>query len=470
MPTGQEGSGASYSVFTIDLTAPTQQASINGATDDVMPYTGSLVSGNITDDTAPLLTGEVNVALNPGDVVRIYEGSTLLGTATVINPDGDWQFALSGLSNGTHTFTARVEDAAGNRAPVSNDFVLTVDTVAPTQTATIVDYTDDVSLNLANYGTGTTTNDTAPRLNGTISAALGSGEVVRVYEGSSLIGTATVTGTSWTLDVSGLANGTTHTYTARVEDAAGNVGATSGSFTLSVDTTAPTQSVTISNYTDDYGSSTGTFPSATATDDRTPVLNGTISAALGSGEVVRVYEGTTLLGTANVTGTNWTLSLSGMYEGTHNLTARVEDAAGNAATWSANFPLTVNFSWTVNSQSTIDTTPIVTGTLPFELGAGEYITVFVNGVTYSSATGAVVVDPDNKTWYVQIPAADTMVGSASGTTFSVVAQIYDSSNVLITTDDFEQRTDRVLAAGKQHGLGRDRQHLRRGHGGRRRQQ
>ena len=166
-----------------------------------------------------------------------------------------------------------------------------------------------------------------------------------------------------------------------------------------------------------------------------PVLNGTITAALGSGEVLRVYEGSTLLGTATVTGTNWTFNLPAMAEGAHSLQARVEDSAGNLGAYSSPFSLPVDYNFIVNSQSSIDTTPIVTGNLPFALGAGEYITVLINGVTYSSATGVVVVDPDNQTWYVQIPVADTLAGSASGTTFSVVARIYDSSNVLITTDD-----------------------------------
>ena len=151
---------------------------------------------------------------------------------------------------------------------MSNDFVLTIDSVAPTQTATIVNYTrrcDCWSSQLRLRHVDQRHGAAAQRHD---QRRAWCGEVVKVYEGTSLVGTATVTGTSWTYDLSALANGSTHTYTARVEDAAGNQGANSAGLTLSVDTTAPAQTVTISTYTDDYGSSTGSF--VTGDDDRRP--------------------------------------------------------------------------------------------------------------------------------------------------------------------------------------------------------
>ncbi len=48
-------------------------------------------------------------------MVRIYEGSTLLGAATMMTGT-TWTFALPTLLNGSsHSYTARVEDAAGNQ-------------------------------------------------------------------------------------------------------------------------------------------------------------------------------------------------------------------------------------------------------------------------------------------------------------------------------------------------------------------
>ncbi len=164
-----------------------------------------------------------------------------------------------------------------------------------------------------------------------------------------------------------LADGSSHSYTARVEDAAGNAGTASSAFTLTVDTSAPA-TATITSYTDNAGSSTGNFGSGTTTDDATPVLNGTLSAGLAAGEALRIYDGSTLLGTASVAGTAWTFNLPAQADGSsHSYTAQVEDAAGNQGTVSNTFAFTVDYSVMVNSQTTTDTTPFITGTLPFPI-------------------------------------------------------------------------------------------------------
>ena len=71
------------------------------------------------------------------------------------------------------------------------------------------------------------------------------------------------------------------------------------------------------------------------TDDTTPSFSGTISAALVSGETLCVYNGTTLLGSANVTGTTWSFTPAALPNGFYAVTARVADAAGNLGAASA---------------------------------------------------------------------------------------------------------------------------------------
>ena len=75
------------------------------------------------------------------------------------------------------------------------------------------------------------TDDTSPLLKGTLSAGLVSGDSVEIYRDGALIGTATVSGTDWTFQDSGLVNGA-HVYTAKVVDLAGNGGAISDPATL----------------------------------------------------------------------------------------------------------------------------------------------------------------------------------------------------------------------------------------------
>ncbi|MCZ4328201.1 hypothetical protein O4H28_18165, partial [Brachybacterium paraconglomeratum] len=71
-------------------------------------------------------------------------------------------------------------------------------------------------------------------------------------------------------------------------------------------------------------------------------------------------------------------------------TATVTDAASNTATDITNGEVTIDTSApsvpVVNTQTTSDTTPVITGSAT--LGAGETLTVTVNGATYTN----VVVD------------------------------------------------------------------------------
>jgi len=103
------------------------------------------------------------------------------------------------------------------------------------------------------------------------------------------------------------------------------------------DTTAPTLAVTITGVTDDVGTVTGDVVNDGVTDDNKPTICGMLSAALGDGESVAIYNGTTKLGTATATTTDgtttWTFTpTKGLAQGDYSITAVVEDAAGNQGT------------------------------------------------------------------------------------------------------------------------------------------
>ena len=80
--------------------------------------------------------------------VELFEGTTSKGTTTADSSSGAWSIALSGVSDGSHTYTARATDAASNTSPASNSVTVTVDS-APPQT------------NIASGPSGPT-NDTTP--------------------------------------------------------------------------------------------------------------------------------------------------------------------------------------------------------------------------------------------------------------------------------------------------------------------
>ena len=265
-----------------DTTAPAQTVTITGYTDDVAALTGSFGSGTVTNDAAPVLNGTLSAGLVSGEVVRIYDGATLIGTANVAGTT--WTFDLPALADGSsHSYTAVVEDAAGNAGAASSVFTLTVDSSAPAQTVALISYTDDVTggfglrmaaasytddvaSQAADFGSDTVTNDATPVLNGTLSAGLAVGEVVRIYEGATLVGAANVVGTAWTFSLPALANGSSHSYTAVVVDAAGNEGPASGVFTLTVDTAAPSLTLTLGHSDGNRAEASGTAePGATVT-------------------------------------------------------------------------------------------------------------------------------------------------------------------------------------------------------------
>ena len=63
--------------------------------------------------------------------VELFEGTTSKGTTKADSTSGAWSIALSGLSEGAHTYTAKATDAAGNTSSASDSVTVTVDKTAP---------------------------------------------------------------------------------------------------------------------------------------------------------------------------------------------------------------------------------------------------------------------------------------------------------------------------------------------------
>jgi len=100
----------------------------NTVTDDVSPVTGTVVSGDSTNDTVLVLAGTAEA----NSTVTVRNGGSPLGT-TSADGSGAWYFTTATLSNGTtYTFNATATDAAGNVSSPSGNYAVTVDTAAPT--------------------------------------------------------------------------------------------------------------------------------------------------------------------------------------------------------------------------------------------------------------------------------------------------------------------------------------------------
>ena len=113
---------------------------------------------------------------------------------------------------------------------------------------------------------------------------------VKVYDGATLLGTATANGSgAWSYTTSALSDGA-HSLTATATDAAGNTGAASTALSVTIDTAAPV-APTIASFSNDSG-----IVGDGITNDNTLTLTGTAEA----NATVKVYDGATLLGTTTV--------------------------------------------------------------------------------------------------------------------------------------------------------------------------
>uniref|UniRef100_A5WE85 Bacterial Ig-like domain-containing protein n=1 Tax=Psychrobacter sp. (strain PRwf-1) TaxID=349106 RepID=A5WE85_PSYWF len=377
---GNVGTESNEFMLTVDTQAPTDNnsISIDTYTDDVDPLQGDFTSGTDTNDTTPTLNGTVS-GLAADDTVGIYDtDGKRLGDA-ILNADRTgFTYTSAALADGPHTFVAKIEDAAGNVGTESNEFMLTVDTQAPTDNNSIsIDtYTDDVDPLQDDFGSGTDTNDTTPTLNGTVSG-LAADDTVGIYDtDGKRLGDAILNAdrTGFTYTSAALADGP-HTFVAKIEDAAGNVGTESNEFMLTVDTQAPTEnnSISIDTYTDDVDPLQGDFTSGTDTNDTTPTLNGTVSG-LAADDTVGIYdtEGNRL-GDAvlNADRTGFTYTSAALADGPHTFVAKIEDAAGNVGTESNEFMLTVDTQApTENNSISIDTYTDDVDPLQDDFGSG----------------------------------------------------------------------------------------------------
>lgn len=445
--TATVGSGGSWSVF-----IPAQQFAglsdgsytISATVSDQAGNPGSASRGVTLNGDVPSVT--INTFAG-NDVVNAAEhGSSLVisGTTTApvgqtltltlngktytttVQTGGSWSYTLgsadvTALADGNaYVINASVSNAIGNTG--SSNHTITVDLSAPAMGINIDSLQADTGLSASDFITSVS----PVVVNGSLTAALASNETAQIsIDGGVTWTTLTTNGTQWTYTDGRTLTDGSYVYQVRVLDLAGNTGP------VVVDTINPTATPTIVSYTDDVGQRQGTLSSSQATDDTTPLLNGVLSGPLASGEVVYLYRNGLLLGAVTMVGAlNWTYSDSGLVSGAYTYSARVVDLAGNI-TASSDFVLTVDTSIPttlaqITSQTTRDTTPIISGVITVALASGQYVEVVINGKTYTSEPGgAVVVDPAHNTWYVQLPDTDALTVSA--TAYTVTAQVKSSA-------------------------------------------
>ena len=231
--TTASGQGLWSASFTAADGAHPYTATATDAAGNVSTASGTrTITVDTTPPAAPVFTSPADNSLQntatvtlsgtaeAGATVEIFEATTSRGTTVATG--GTWSKTLSGVTDGTHTYTAKATDAAGNVSPASASRTVKVDTTAPAKPAFTAP-ADNALL-------GTS----SPTLSGTAEA----GATVEIFEGTTSRGTTVATGGTWSKTLTGVTDGA-HTYTAKATDAAGNTSVASDARRSRVDTTAP---------------------------------------------------------------------------------------------------------------------------------------------------------------------------------------------------------------------------------------
>jgi len=304
--------------------------------------------------TAPangaVVTGTVTVSANASDNVGVAGVQFLLDGANLGAEDTGspfsvvWNTATS--TPGAHILTARARDAAGNIATSAAVTVTIPDTTAPI-------------VSVSSPANGATVSGTVT-VSASASDNVGVAGVQFVLDGANLGAedTSSPYSVSWNTATASIG---THTLTARARDAAGNT-TTSATITVTVpDTTAPTVSVTA--------------PANGAS------VNGTITVSAVASDNAGVVGVQFLLDGANLgaedTSSPYSVSwnTAGATLGTHTLTARARDAAGNTTT-SATVTVTVTDATAPAVSLTAPANgAIVTGTVTVSANASDNVGV-----------------------------------------------------------------------------------------------
>jgi Ca2+-binding RTX toxin-like protein len=280
------------------------------------------------------------------------------------------------MSNGSHSFTARAMDAAGNTGAASGALAVTVDMIAPA-VPSITAFSNDTGT----VGDGITTDNTL-----TLTGTAAAGAAVKIYDGATLLGTTTASGGgAWSFDTSTLPIGA-HSFTATATDAAGNTSAASSALSVAIQAVQLAAPV-ITSFSSDTGI-VGDY----ITSDSTLTLSGTAMA----NTTVVIYDGASMLGSTSVNSSgNWSYTTSSRSSGLHNFTATDLDGSGNTSAASSVFAVTVD--------RTAPNRAVITGFSPDTDTIGD-------GVTSASAINLIGTAEANAT--VRLYEGGQLLGSA----------------------------------------------------------
>ena len=337
------GTHSITAVYSGDASTVSSTSAVLSQVVNKAPTTTALASGaNPANSGASVgFTATVAPATATG-TVQFLDGTTVLGTATIIS--GTATLNTTTLVAGTHNITVIYSGDASNAASTSGALAQVINKAPTTSSLTS-------SANPANSG--------APvGLTATVAPATATG-TVQFLDGTSVLGTATISSGSATLNITTLVAGT-HNITAIYSGDASNATSTSGALAQVINKTPTTTTVTSSANPANSGAAVG--------------LTATVTPATATG-TVQFLDGASILGTATISSGSATLSLTTLASGTHSITASYSGDASNATSTSGALAQVIN--------KTSTTTALASSTNPANSGASVGLTATVTPATAS---------------------------------------------------------------------------------------
>ena len=348
---GNRGSILSVPSIAYDTSLPvatlsTKFSGIASKATTSLAYTLNLSEPVSAADPAGLMTSAFSVS-----------NGTLQSVTPVANSGGKgWNLSVTpaaGVGAGQLVVTlnaSQVKDASGNLNAAASSASVAIDTLAPTATAAVnaLKRLDDVEVD------GTTDRNVL-KLSGTLSASLGSGESLLVFDSATPnapLGTATISGTTWDFTTGGLSNAA-HTFSVVPVDSVGNRGSAGASKSVTVNAILPTAKVGIDTRNEISNSTT-------------PTITGLVTGPANAQEKIKIYADGKLVGETSLGATNlaagasatWSAALSTpLPQGTNTLVAVFENNIGVQGNKSLAYKLNID-----SVAPTLSITDNVTGT------------------------------------------------------------------------------------------------------------
>ncbi len=284
--------------LTIDKASPT--ASVTPSSSSVA-YASSLT-----------LTATLSSSYSPTGTITFYDNGTSIGTTAVSGTTAS--VTVSSLSVGSHAITASYNGDSNNNS------------ASGATTVTVTQATPSIAVNASSTPAS---NGAAVALVATVTGASSPTGTVTFFEGSTQLGSATLSGTTAILMLSSFPLGS-HTFSATYNGDTNNVSVTSTTAALSVARAATAIALS---------SSTTSLAAAQSVS-----LTATLSGAISPTGTVTFKDGATVLGTAAVSGAIATLATPALAVGTHSITAIYAGDGNNAGATSSAITLTVGRS------------------------------------------------------------------------------------------------------------------------------